>query len=118
MTYYQASLAQLSNLFSPANVGGVNLDVLAPGRTLLEVADGLKLALTDVERAYIDNIPPGLQEAVRAVLRSAIDRPTRLAVTFGGVPDRFFHVRIFETSGGMSIILHGPVPDTYSQALA
>ncbi len=108
MTYYQATLAQLSDRFSPANVSKVNLEVLAAGKSLLDVGDSLGLVLTDAERTFIGSYPPGLQEAVRGALYGAVRRG--IPVTFGGEPSNFFGVRIWETSGGMSIIIVGPVP--------
>lgn len=123
MPWMQAFVGRLNDRFNAQNIGSVNIDVLKmPGTMLGDAAqqstDGTApIKATNEEKNYINsNIPSALQEAIRAVLYDAVNRPDRMPVTFVWFPAASWQIEICEvagtaaTKGGISVILRGPIP--------
>jgi hypothetical protein len=117
---FQSLGALLNYRFSPENVGTVNPEHLAPGVNLVDawanVLEGEPWGgLTEQNRQFAQiwhESAPALEEAVRAAIYNAVNRPEndRLPVTFGGKPSSHFEVDFWEAAGGLCILLGMPLP--------
>lgn len=123
MPFMQAFVGRLNERFNAQNIGSVNENVLkTPGTKLGDAAQKstggtAPIKATDKEKSYVSNeVPPALQEALRATLYDAVNRPNRMPVTFVWFPAASWQIEICEVAGtaasqgGISVILRGPIP--------
>ena len=95
-------------------IGAIDPSALAPGIDLPELATKLGIAMTEPEREFLAAFPPGLLEALRAVLYSAVQR--RLAVTFAWAPGYAHEISFWDvadtsqTKGGVTVFIRTPLP--------
>jgi hypothetical protein len=100
----------MNTSFGNDNIGSVRPDLFEPGRTLAQAA-----AEMDLDQAgfgnWIEKVPAGIQEAIRATIYSALTRSPRSAITFMWVPGNDYALSIWdvgagpESPGGISILL-------------
>ena len=109
----QAAIAQLNPKLGPDQIGSLDADLFAEGTRL---SDALPDADTKRKVAFaLDALPHGVHEAIRSVLRSAVNR--KLPVTLSWAPGYDFKVTIWdvastdETEGGISILIETRYPD-------
>lgn len=123
MPWMQAFVGRLNDRFNAQNIGSVNIDVLkTPGMKLGDTAQKstggtAPIKATNEEKNYINtNVPSALQEALRATLYDAVNRPDPMPVTFVWFPAASWQIEICEVAGtaaskgGISVILRSPVP--------
>jgi hypothetical protein len=116
MGAYQSLGVQLNQPFSPESIHLVNPSDLAPGIKLVDAWQNVLAEFggySEQNRQFAQlwsDTAPALEEAVRASLYNAVNRDNRLPVTFGGRPSSHFEVTLWETSGGLSILLGMPLP--------
>jgi hypothetical protein len=111
-------LPELNLLFSPKNIDRVETTMLAPGCELADTVRNLQkggaMDVPETGIAFLQSVPVALQEAVRAVLYSAVTRSPRLPVMFAWAPGYDYELTISEatgsreTSGGITVLLRSP----------
>lgn len=107
------AMVERSNLkFNRENISEFNAQWLAPGVSLAEGAQSGGIAVTDAEVQYLQALPAGHQEVIRAALYSAVMR--ELPVTLAWAPAFDFSVTVWEVAttaqsvGGMTLLVRGP----------
>ncbi len=114
MPTMQAMTSRANLKFGPDSIGTIDPAALQPGTDLPTQAMNLGIAMTKDEQAYLASFPPGLLEALRAALYSAVQR--RLAVTFAWAPAYAHEMRIWDVAdttqsrGGMTVFVRSPLP--------
>ena len=117
MPFFQAMAERANVIFDRNNITGVNLNNLQPGLSLGEIADALGIATTQDEKDYLDGWPPALQEAIRAVLLSAVTQTPRVPVCFSWAPAYDYELHLWEarstanSPGGITVFLRSRYPD-------
>jgi hypothetical protein len=112
MPSMQAMVERSNYKFNRENIGDVNADWLAPGVSLAQAAQSAGIAETDADMQYLNALPPGLQEVIRAALYSAVTR--ELPVTLAWAPAFDFSVSVWDVAstvqsvGGMTLLIRGP----------
>jgi len=121
-----AMLPEFNRVFSPEYIRELDPELLAPGSNLVESAkllqeEGLiKINPTGIE--FLEQVPPSLQEGVRAVLFNAVTRG--LPVQFAWAPAYDFELNVWEatgsdkTTGGITILLRSPYGQNQGSAAA
>ena len=101
MPLFQAMAERANHAFNRHNIGSIDASALAT-ESFGEAAGKLGIAASAPERAFLETFPPAIQEALRAALRSALQRTPRLPVTFAWAPGYDFELLISEakTVGG------------------
>jgi hypothetical protein len=108
----QAMVERANTKFNRENIGEFNAEWLAPGVPLAQGAQQAGIAVTNAEVQYLESLPAGHQEALRASLYSAVTRG--LPVTLAWAPAFDFSVGVWEVAGtgqsmgGMTLFVRGP----------
>lgn len=114
MPLLQAMAERFNQRFRRDNVGEVDPKALAPETSLPLLASALGIATTDAEMAFLAGWPVGLQQAVRALLESAVKRRQPVALTWA--PGYDYEVRAWEarstatSPGGVTLHLLSRYP--------
>jgi hypothetical protein len=115
MPLFQAMAERANHAFNRYNIGKVDASALKAG-SFGEAAGTLGIAESGPERAFLDTFPLAIQEAVTAVLRSALQRSPRLPVTFAWAPGYEFELLISEARtvdgslGGITVFVRTRYP--------
>lgn len=125
MPALQAIVSDLNAAFAEPNLSKLrdHADLFLPGKRLSAAALALKLVLPEprARRAwlrYLDGFPPGIHEALRSVIYSALTtRPRPVAITFAWAPAYDFELTIWQapdtksTRGGITVLIRSRYPD-------
>jgi len=112
MPSMQAMVERSNDKFKRENIGEFNAEWLAPGVPLAQGAQSAGIAQTQTEVQYLEALPAGHQEVLRAALYSAVQRS--LPVTLAWAPAFDFSVTVWEVAGtgqsmgGMTLLIQGP----------
>jgi hypothetical protein len=115
MPAFQAMTERANAAFNRHSIGKIPLDVLS-GKSFSEAAGSLGIAETAAERKFLDGLPPAIQDALKAVVRSAINREPRLPITFVWAPGYDVELLIAEAKtvhgsiGGVTVFLRTRYP--------
>ena len=115
MPLFQAMAERANHAFNRYNIGKIEEAALTSG-SFGEAAGKLGIAENGSERAFLETFPPAIQEALRAVLRSALQRKPRLPVTFAWAPGYDFELLISEAKtvegsmGGITVFVRSRYP--------
>lgn len=114
MPTMQTMATRANSLFSRDNMERIDPSMLEPGADLAVQARNLGIATSDYEQEYLAAFPPGLKEALRAALYSAVQR--KLSVTFAWAPGYAHEISFWDvadtrqTRGGMTVFIRSPLP--------
>jgi hypothetical protein len=124
MPALQAIVSDLNAAFAEPNLSKLRdrADLFLPGKRLRAAALSLKLVLPEprAKRAwlrYLDGLPPGIHEALRSVIYSALTtKPRPVAITFAWAPAYDFELTIWQapdtrsTRGGITALIRSRYP--------
>jgi hypothetical protein len=115
MPALQTLVGALNQKFSIDELQNLPLDLFEPQRPLSEALDQLGVGgRLEGLTAYLNSLPPALHEAIKASVRSALERNPRSPVTFAWAPGYDFELTIWDvaatpaTPGGVTILLKSP----------
>lgn len=112
MPAYQLMLAELNQLLTRDKIGDIDPDLFREGQLL---ADTLPEHAREEMGFTLNALPDALHEAIRAVLRNAIQR--RMPVTLAWAPAYDFKLSVWDVSstentpGGITVFLECRYPD-------
>jgi hypothetical protein len=86
------------------------IDRLGTPGTLVDVAREV-VGLDENESAYLEKMPPALQEGIRAAISAAIE--ARKSVHIHYSPGYDFEVRLWDYGQAVSVHVSAPYPPTY-----
>jgi hypothetical protein len=116
MPFFQSMLSRLNKRFDPEGVREVPAELFDGGLELHEVAKELHVA-TEKEAQVIRDIPGGMKEALRALIRNDLLSEPPLPITFAWAPGYDYELTIWETPGipsspgGITVLLKSRYPD-------
>jgi hypothetical protein len=119
MPALQTMLSELNKLSiqDPDSPNNVNSALFEPGQTLSHAVQELNLDSKGLA-GYLDKLPEGLQEALRALILSALTRESGLQpITFAWVPSYDYSLQLWDvsntekTAGGITVLLSSRYPD-------
>ena len=114
MPTMQAMTSRANSVFGPEGIGSIKPEGLMPGTNLSKEAMALGIAANPAEQSYLASFPPGLLEALRAALYSAVER--KLPVTFAWAPGYAHEMSLWDVAdttmsrGGMTVFIRSPLP--------
>ena len=121
MPAYQRMFGRVNKHFNIENIGAtqeaIGEDLLNPEISLATIAEQLGIAMTDGERQQLENLPRGIQAAIRAVLNDNFGRGQPWEVQFVWEPSYDYRFTVHEagpssiSDGGISIIVGTRYPD-------
>ena len=123
MPRFQALVGELNTAFSKNQIGqmvGLRAD-FAPGKPLDTALANLAARPDTVEhrtfKAFVGNIPPGLQAAISATIHYALTTEPPTLITCAWAPGYDYEVSLWqapdtiETRGGITILFKSRYPD-------
>lgn len=121
MPWMQAVVERANTQFRSANIANQTqaqkaslLDLLAPGKALVDAAAALEIVTNKQERDHFDVWPSSLKEALRATLHDAVNRG--VPVQFSWRPAAGFGIAVWEAAGSggsstaITVELRSPMP--------
>jgi hypothetical protein len=115
MPALQTMLSELNKLSLP-DQDQIDSGLFQPGKTLSDAVRALHLDSEDLA-GYLDHLPIGLQEALRALILSALTRETgQQPITFAWVPSYDYNLQLWDVSntdqtpGGITVVLGSRYP--------
>ncbi|SRR5260370_27620163 len=120
MPALQMMLNRLNKLFSDPGPLSARKELWAPGRRLSDVARDLRTAPPEILSSwaqFLDTIPPSLQEALRAVIYSALSSQPPVEITFAWMPGYDFELTLSHapdsktSKGGITVIVRSRYPN-------
>ena len=109
----QTALGAMNTGFSNDKIGEVPISLFEPGTSLTGAAQELGLDTAGLGN-WLEGVPAGLQEAIRATIFSALNRDPRSAITFAWAPAYDYELKVWDvaptaaTPGGITILLKSP----------
>lgn len=113
MPFTQTALGSMNTAFGNANIAGVAPELFQPGSSLTRAATAMGLDTAGLGD-WLHGIPPGIHEAIRATILSALEREPRSAITFSWAPAFDYELQLWDvpagrkTPGGITIHLKSP----------
>jgi hypothetical protein len=113
-------MGPLNERFNPQNISDSELnppDAFAEGVRLADLVEDQEHVPMEAAVAYLDSMPEGIQEAIRAVIRSNLQRDNPLPITFAWQPGYDWELTINDVSntekthGGITMIVRSRYPD-------
>ena len=119
MPAMQTMVTRLNQLSTPEVLSTLSPSLFEEGTRLSEAAQ--ELGLDDLGLAgYLDDLPIGIHEGIRAVIHSALTRDERQPMTFAWAPGYDYELSVWdisatpETPGGITVLLRSRYPgDTH-----
>ena len=117
MPVFHAMARRANAALTAESLGGVDPDLFAEGRPLVEGLQALGVIENEEEAAYVAAFPSGLQEAVRALLHDNIASGMPLDVTFAWAPGYDDELALWQvadgehTRGGITVMVRSRFPD-------
>lgn len=116
MPALQTTLSKLNALSLPDRINDAESELFSPGRSLSDAVRALDMEVDELA-PYLDLLPVGLQEALRALIFSALTREGgRQPITFAWVPSYDYELKLWDVSetpatpGGITAILGSRYP--------
>lgn len=117
MPYLQGMAERMNTAMNRVNIAGVDPALFEPGKDLVAAAQALGIAAGDTEQAYLNSMPRGMKEAVRATIYDALIRTPRLPVQVTWAAGYDWELGLFESAGtadsigGVTLNLRGRYPN-------
>lgn len=102
MPNFNAMVERANVSFNRLNIGSLPKDLLAPGASFVEAAQTAGIALNSADAEVLAAIPPGVTEAFRSALHSAIQR--EVPVQIGWAPGYDYELSVWESKGTSTTI--------------
>lgn len=122
MPALQTLLTRLNRFGDAEVLSELDPALFEPGKRLSDAARELGYEDEGLLR-YLDQLPVGVHEALRALIQSALTRPARQPITFAWAPGYDYELTIWdvsatpETPGGITVLLRSRYPaDTHPLA--
>jgi hypothetical protein len=119
MPAMQTMLTKLNQLSSDEQLRELDPRLFAPEARLSDAVRELGIDDGGLAR-YLDELPIGIHEAIRAVVHSALLRESRQPMTFAWAPGYDYELSVWdvsatkETAGGITVLLRSRYPaDTH-----
>jgi len=115
MPALQTMLGRLNSLSLPDQIDDIPADLFSPGQELSDAVRALDPDLDDLA-PYLDLLPIGIKEALRALIYSALVRETRQPMTFAWAPSYDYEMKLWDvsnteqTAGGITVLLGSRYP--------
>jgi hypothetical protein len=120
MPALQVALGPLNERFNAGHVGNREInppEVFAEGCQLSDLVESEEYIPKRAAVAFLEQMPPALHEAIRAVIREDLLRETPLPITFAWQPGYDWELTVNdvastdETHGGITVIVRSRYPD-------
>ena len=115
MPAMQTMVTRLNQLSQREQLQALEPRLFEPGTRLSDAVR--ELGLDDLDLAsYLDELPIGIHEAIRAVIHSALTRKERQPMTFAWAPGYDYELSVWdvsatrETRGGITVLLRSRYP--------
>ena len=116
MPLFQLMAERTNAAFNRQNIVHIEANKLESAGSLGEIAASLGIATTSGERDFLNSFPLAIQEALKAAVRSAVNRTPRLPVTIAWAPGYDFELMVSESKtvsgsiGGLTLFVRSRYP--------
>ena len=115
MPLLQKMAERANRVFNREHIGSITIESF-DGKSFATLAGELGIAPEASEQQYLKSWPPSIQEAIKAAVKSALQRSPRIPVTVSWAPGYDFELMISESRnigdsvGGITIFLRSRYP--------
>ena len=115
MPDFQVMSSRLNQAFKMPEIQSIDASLFAPGCDLFSLASEHEVARSAGELAFLQSLPRGILEAVRALIYDNLQRAEPLAITFAWAPAYDWELNIWEcpgttSRGGITVLLRSRYP--------
>jgi hypothetical protein len=114
MPMFHKVVRHLNRRFDDDNIGGfsTNIGAFEPGRPLnVEVLEFHDPALARLFQSYLNGLPDGLREVLRAVFHHALSAKPPIPLSFSWAPAYAYEMTVWQPECGIMIQFRGPTPN-------